>query len=147
MGVGDLQDFFSIPFFISKPDQFLVDRLPETVSLFIGKNIRINKPSVSGYLYPDMTLTIDKEILKIMTAPGHTPGSICLYNKMRSICFTGDTIFKGGALGRTDHVYSDCRKLIHSVKEILSLPGSTEIMPGHGEKTTVRKEIPYYEKD
>ncbi|MCC7569924.1 MBL fold metallo-hydrolase [Candidatus Micrarchaeota archaeon] len=40
--------------------------------------------------------------LDILHTPGHTPGSICLYDKNKKVLFSGDTIFNGGGVGRTD---------------------------------------------
>lgn len=144
MAVCDLQTYFSIPFFINQSDQFLVSRLPQTVRYFIGKNIKVGTPAVSGYLYPDMIIKIGNDNFKLLLTPGHTPGSICLYHETDNVCFVGDTVFSGGAVGRTDHSYSDYRILENSVKHILSLPKFTRILPGHGEETTVWAETPFH---
>ncbi|MFC2143079.1 MBL fold metallo-hydrolase, partial [Candidatus Aenigmatarchaeota archaeon] len=37
----------------------------------------------------------------VISTPGHTPGSICLYDKKSKVMLTGDTVFDN-AIGRTD---------------------------------------------
>jgi len=37
--------------------------------------------------------------LKVIHTPGHTEGSICLYEEKEKILFTGDTVFPGGVFG------------------------------------------------
>ncbi len=37
--------------------------------------------------------------LKVIHTPGHTDGSICLFDEKEKILFTGDTVFPGGFLG------------------------------------------------
>ena len=67
--------------------------------------------------------------LRVIRAPGHTPGSICLYSDGH--IFTGDTLFVG-AVGRTDLPGGSSKQLLTSVREkIYTLPGSTIVWPGH----------------
>jgi hydroxyacylglutathione hydrolase len=44
----------------------------------------------------------DFDGLKIINAPGHTRGSICIWYEKEKILFSGDTIFSGNSVGRTD---------------------------------------------
>lgn len=37
--------------------------------------------------------------LKIIHTPGHTTGSICLYDEKKKVLFSGDTVFPGGVFG------------------------------------------------
>ncbi|MDD5499427.1 MAG: MBL fold metallo-hydrolase, partial [Candidatus Nanoarchaeia archaeon] len=39
---------------------------------------------------------------EVLSAPGHTKGSICLYEKNHKILFSGDAVFGNGFIGRTD---------------------------------------------
>ena len=67
--------------------------------------------------------------LQVIHTPGHTPGSICLYQDV--ILFSGDTIFAGGNIGRTD-LGGDNKDLVSSIKKLTRL--NVEIVyPGHGE--------------
>ena len=75
--------------------------------------------------------------LGVLHTPGHTPGSLCF--KIGKYLISGDTIFPGGP-GKTGSP-SDFRLIIKSITDkIFVLPDDTEIYPGHGDSTTVKKE-------
>ncbi len=68
--------------------------------------------------------------LKVLHTPGHTPGSICLFDEERKILFSGDTVFPNGAFGRVDLPGGNARELINSLKRLSEL--DVEVMyPGH----------------
>jgi len=72
--------------------------------------------------------------LEVIHTPGHTPGSICLYEPKSKTLFSGDTIFAHGGVGRTDLTGGNMKQLIESVKKICEL--NVKILyPGHGEVT------------
>ncbi|MBR5139657.1 MAG: MBL fold metallo-hydrolase [Clostridia bacterium] len=73
----------------------------------------------------------EREIVVIST-PGHTPGCICLYSREDKIMVTGDTLFGGGGIGRTDFKYGSMEILRESLKRLLSMDGDITILPGHG---------------
>lgn len=68
---------------------------------------------------------------EVISTPGHTPGSICLYEKERRILVTGDTLFDG-AVGRTDLPGGDLSSMTESLRRLLDYP-SGYLLPGHGE--------------
>ncbi|KKU88679.1 hypothetical protein A3A64_02370 [Candidatus Gottesmanbacteria bacterium RIFCSPLOWO2_01_FULL_48_11] len=140
MGAFALQQAYTIPFYIHKEDAFLVERMSESAQHFLETKIVDPPPVVNQTFVDKMTVNIGTAVFTVMHTPGHTPGSICLFNKKENSLFTGDTIFAGGAVGRTDFSYSEPKKLVSSISSILELPENTELYPGHGEKTTVRKE-------
>jgi glyoxylase-like metal-dependent hydrolase (beta-lactamase superfamily II) len=45
---------------------------------------------------------------------------------------TGDTLFAGGGIGRTDFKFGDFDILRVSLRRILSMDGEITILPGHG---------------
>jgi len=63
--------------------------------------------------------------------PGHTPGSICLYDEKNKILFSGDTIF-AGSIGVTNYPGGDFKKIKNSIeKKLLTLPDDIRVYPGH----------------
>jgi len=75
--------------------------------------------------------------LEVMHTPGHTPGSLCF--KIGLYLISGDTIFPGGP-GKTA-TPADFRQIIESItQKILVLPDDTQVYPGHGEATVLKKE-------
>lgn len=69
--------------------------------------------------------------LKIIHTPGHTAGSICLYDERDKILFTGDTLFSDG-VGRTDLPGGDEEKMVESLEKISKLKVQ-KMLPGHGD--------------
>ncbi len=74
---------------------------------------------------------------EVIHAPGHTPGSLCF--RAGRYLISGDTIFPGGP-GKTGSPDA-LRQIIKSITEkIFVLPDDTQIYPGHGEPTVLKKE-------
>ncbi|KPK47058.1 MAG: hypothetical protein AMJ77_04275 [Dehalococcoidia bacterium SM23_28_2] len=83
------------------------------------------------------TVSFGKIALKVLHTPGHTPGSVCFLTGQYLL--SGDTIFPGGP-GRTGSP-ADLRQVIESItKKIFVLPDDTQVHPGHGESTVLKKE-------
>jgi glyoxylase-like metal-dependent hydrolase (beta-lactamase superfamily II) len=77
---------------------------------------------------------------KVIHTPGHTKGGCCYYLEDEGVLFAGDTIFME-SIGRTDLPTGNMKEILSSVREkILSLPGDTKILPGHGPATDVAYE-------
>jgi len=75
--------------------------------------------------------------LKVLHTPGHTPGSLCFL--VSNYLISGDTIFSDGP-GKTSSP-TDLRQIIESITDkIFVLPENTQIYPGHGNSTVLRKE-------
>ena len=69
--------------------------------------------------------------LRVIDTPGHTPGSICLYDEATSGLFSGDTVFTPG-IGRTDLPGGSFGRIAESVRLISKL-NIIGIYPGHGD--------------
>lgn len=72
----------------------------------------------------------------IIPTPGHTLGSVCLYDEKESLLFSGDTLFRDG-YGRTDLPGGNMEQLIQSLKTLWQLPSGTKVYPGHGDTTLI----------
>jgi glyoxylase-like metal-dependent hydrolase (beta-lactamase superfamily II) len=78
--------------------------------------------------------------LEILDTPGHSPGSVCLYCEDLDVVFSGDTLLKGRP-GPHGGGYPDFTGQLNSIGEnLLTLPGDTRVLPGHGDETTVAEE-------
>jgi glyoxylase-like metal-dependent hydrolase (beta-lactamase superfamily II) len=77
------------------------------------------------------SLTLNGMDFRVMHTPGHTPGSICLYDEKDGILFSGDTVFSDG-VGRTDMPGGDVAQLDASLEKLSKLRIS-KLLPGHGE--------------
>ena len=79
-------------------------------------------------------LNLDDCKLKVIHTPGHTPGSICLYEEKSKSLFPGDTVFPDGGVGRTDLLGGNTQQLIESIENLCKLDVKI-LYPGHGEVT------------
>ena len=77
------------------------------------------------------TLSTGTSDFQIIHTPGHTSGSISLWEKDKRVLISGDTVFVGG-VGRWDLPSGNFEQLVGSVKKLLSLVPQ-EIYPGHGD--------------
>ena len=86
------------------------------------------------------TLELAGETWRVIHTPGHSPGSISLYNEALNLCFAGDSLFHG-SIGRFDFPTSDGATLFSSIREQLyTLPDNTLVLPGHGPETMIEYE-------
>lgn len=92
------------------------------------------------------TITVGQYKLHVLYVPGHSPGSIALYSPEGAFVISGDTLFHR-SIGRTDLEGGDLRTLQRSIADkLMTLPGSTRVLPGHDKFTTVddeRRSNPY----
>jgi len=75
--------------------------------------------------------------LEVIHAPGHSPGSVCLYCEGLDAVFTGDVLTAAGPVARDDGFPDFARQLSSIGAQVLTLPASTRVLPGHGEELTV----------
>ncbi|MHA1512762.1 MAG: MBL fold metallo-hydrolase [Candidatus Hodarchaeales archaeon] len=67
---------------------------------------------------------------EIMETPGHTKGSIVLYERVKKILISGDTLFPQGSFGRTDLPSGSSKELLDSLKRLSDLEIRI-LLPGH----------------
>ena len=58
--------------------------------------------------------------------------------------FSGDTLFAGGYLGRTDLWGGDAAAIQRSLARLLELPDDTVVWPGHEGSSTIGSERRFY---
>jgi len=73
---------------------------------------------------------LESHYLEVIHTPGHTSGSICIYEFKSKVLFSGDTIFAGGTLSYIAESGS-IGDYIHSIIRLESRKISA-IYPGHG---------------
>jgi glyoxylase-like metal-dependent hydrolase (beta-lactamase superfamily II) len=85
---------------------------------------------VSKILRDGETIETGTYIFRVIETPGHTDGSICLYDEDKRVLFSGDTMFDNGIYGRTDLPSGDESTLKKSINKLLSLEIDI-LLPGH----------------
>lgn len=84
----------------------------------------------------------EDELIVLLT-PGHSPGSVCFYNKTGNYVIGGDVLFKD-SIGRTDLPGGDHNTLLNNIRQkLFVLPDDVVVYPGHGPATTIGYEKKY----
>ena len=76
---------------------------------------------------------------RIICTPGHTPGGVCFAFDDDAVLVSGDTLFSG-SIGRTDFQGGSMRKMRDSLSKLMELDDAYQVLPGHGEATTIGAE-------
>jgi glyoxylase-like metal-dependent hydrolase (beta-lactamase superfamily II) len=90
---------------------------------------------------PDRTLEDGGTIgpFSVLHLPGHTPGSIGLWDREAAILLSGDTLFHGN-YGRTDLPGGSEERIFASLKRLFAMDAGISVYPGHGPSTTIGAE-------
>jgi glyoxylase-like metal-dependent hydrolase (beta-lactamase superfamily II) len=106
-----------------------------------------------GFELESVTATVDLRegeqvrigdvVLDVLHLPGHTEGSVCLYEERRGLLLSGDVLF-AGAFGRTDLPGGSDEQMVSSLARLAdAIPGPVRVLPGHGPETTMERELPW----
>jgi len=89
------------------------------------------------YLKDEEEIKLDEDRLKVLFAPGHSPGHVCFYCEAQGFVIGGDVLFRQ-SIGRTDLPLGNHATLINSIKtQLFTLPDETIVYSGHGPSTTI----------
>jgi glyoxylase-like metal-dependent hydrolase (beta-lactamase superfamily II) len=144
-GAAELRDALGVQ--IEGPhvdDLFLLNDLPQSGAKYGMVDARS--------VVPDRWLNEGDEVMvaglkfSILHAPGHSPGSVVLFNDENRFALMGDVLFQG-SVGRTDFPYGSHDILMKSIKEkVLPLGDDVVFLPGHGPASQIgveRKTNPF----
>lgn len=142
MGLLEVSSAFKVPIWLHQNDTFLLKKAADSARHWL----QIDPPPV-----PDATsfwedgdiLWVGSYQFKVIHTPGHTPGSVSLYNSESELLISGDTLFQE-AVGRTDFSYASDAELKKSLRTLFNLPDGTTVLPGHGQTTTIGSEMNYH---
>jgi glyoxylase-like metal-dependent hydrolase (beta-lactamase superfamily II) len=85
-------------------------------------------------------------VFDVLHTPGHTEGSICLYEERRALLLSGDVLF-AGSYGRTDLPGGSDDAMVASLARLArDLREGVRVLPGHGPETTLDRERPWMER-
>jgi len=137
-GAAELRDRLKVE--IEGPhteDVFLLDQLKESGARY-GYEARPFTPD--RWLKEGDKVTIGALEFAVLECPGHTPGSVVLFNDAHRFCFMGDVLFQG-SVGRTDFPYGSHETLISSIRDkLLPLGDDVAFLPGHGPASSIGEE-------
>jgi glyoxylase-like metal-dependent hydrolase (beta-lactamase superfamily II) len=75
--------------------------------------------------------------LEVLNTPGHTPGSVSIYCDDLGVVFSGDALSEDGPVPHAGEFPDFAAQLSAIGSELLTLPGPTRVLPGHGEEITI----------
>jgi glyoxylase-like metal-dependent hydrolase (beta-lactamase superfamily II) len=75
--------------------------------------------------------------LEVLHTPGHTPGSVSIYCDDLGVVFSGDALTADGPCPHAGEFPDFATQLSAIGSELLTLPGATRVLSGHGEEITI----------
>lgn len=97
-------------------------------------------PEPGAFLGEEDVVTFGNTSLEIFLTPGHSPASICFFDRSGKQLISGDVLFNG-SIGRTDLPGGDYKTLMESIfSKLLTLDDDVKVYPGHMEETTIGAE-------
>lgn len=139
VGNNFLKKKYNVPVLANRRDLPLGERMQHQAYMFgIDKNFP--GVEITTYIEDGDVIEIGDGRLKVIAVPGHSQGSVALYDEKDGFVIAGDALFKG-SIGRTDLPGGNHTQLIESIRDkLLRLPDNTVVYPGHGPSTTIGDE-------
>lgn len=138
-GISYLRRKYGAEVYAHPADAPLGERIGDQAMMF-GIRERVDNISGAKPLADGDIIHIGKGELQVIHVPGHSPGSVALYDAKDGFLIAGDILF-AGSIGRTDLPGGSYEQLISGIKgKLMSLPEETVVYPGHGPSTTIGHE-------
>ena len=116
-------------------EQPVIDNVPVRAPEF-GMRYELS-PLPDNYLEETGEIAFGNTIFQLLFAPGHSPASLCFYDKEGKIVIGGDVLFRN-SVGRTDLPGGNHQLLVKNIEEkLFTLPDDVTVYPGHGVATTI----------
>ena len=135
-GAAELAEILKVP--VEGPheaDDYLLKALPARGEAFGMKGARVVTPD--RWLKDGDTVTVGAMVFKAIEAPGHSPGSVVLFNEEARFALMGDVLFQN-SVGRTDLPGGSHETLVNAIKsKILPLGDDVMFLPGHGNASQI----------
>ncbi len=138
-GADELRERLGVP--IEGPhraDTILLDALVKQGEAYGIPGVRNVVPD--KWLEEGDRVSVAGHTFEIFHCPGHSPGSVVLFDRAQKFALVGDVLFRG-SIGRTDFPYSDHDSLISSIKtKLLPLGDDIVFICGHGPPSRIGDE-------
>jgi len=138
LGIPHIVEKYNVPVYMNHKDLYLWKNVSKQGAMF---GVPFNDFEFEPEEIPaEGELKIQGFEFQSLYTPGHAPDHASFYFPDEGKLIAGDTLFKG-SIGRTDLYKGDFSQLENSIKtKLYTLPGTTEVLPGHGPKTTIEEE-------
>ena len=121
-----------------KDDLFLLQHVAESARAFGIWNASNVTPD--RWLEDGDQVQVGELTFEVLHCPGHSPGSVALFNAEQRLAIVGDVLF-AGSIGRTDRPGGNHRQLLDSIRDkLLPLGDDVAIISGHGPTSTIGRE-------
>ncbi len=138
MGVEALKRATLAPLYVGANEKYVyenVERQGEAFGIAVPP-----QPDPEYWLNEGDIVRAGNFALQTLDVPGHSPGSIALYNAENGVVFVGDVLMRG-TIGRTDFPDGSFDELLKSIRtKLYTLPDATQVYSGHGPMTTIGEE-------
>ncbi|MCZ8098274.1 MAG: MBL fold metallo-hydrolase [Burkholderiales bacterium] len=138
-GAAELAEALGVP--VEGPhkgDASLLATLPASGLAFGISGARALTPD--RWLEEGDTVTVSDLVFSVLHCPGHSPGSVVLFNDANRFALMGDVLFSG-SVGRTDLPGGSHDQLIASIRDkVLPLGDDVAFICGHGPTSTIGEE-------
>ena len=119
-------------------DLFLLETLPQSGARFGMLEARVVTPD--RWLKDGDEVTVGSLRFSVLTAPGHSPGSVVYFSAENRFALMGDVLFQG-SIGRTDLPGGDHQTLLRSIRDkVFPLGDDVVFLPGHGAASQIGEE-------
>ena len=129
--VDVIRNKYKVPLMIHSADApMLTDGKINGFYDFFGREC-VHRPA-EKLLRDNDEIALGDETIKVISTPGHSPGSICLFcsDNGNPFLVTGDTIF-ASSIGRCDLWRGDEAEMALSLRKLSSFDHGITIYPGH----------------
>jgi glyoxylase-like metal-dependent hydrolase (beta-lactamase superfamily II) len=104
---------------------------------------QIERSHATEHLRDGEQLRVGDLVFDVLHTPGHTEGSVCLYEERAGLLLSGDVLFPGG-WGRTDLPGGSDEQMVASLDRLArAIAPATRVLPGHGPETVLDRELPW----
>lgn len=130
---------FDVVLSIPEGETDMLAAFPQVAQMY-GIDAIQQSPDPAILLKEGDVITLGENRFHVISAPGHSPAGICLYNEEESYLIAGDVLFEG-SIGRTDLPGGNHALLLQNIEQkLLCLPDDVTVYCGHGPTTTIGKE-------
>lgn len=133
---------------VSAADENLMKGLAKQAETFYQMQLDYQFPPIGRFFEDEEVIKFGNHEFQVISTPGHSSGSVTFYCEAEHVAFTGDTLFHN-SIGRTDFPGGSMFRIINSLRHLGQLPDETQVLPGHGEYTSIGEELahnPYMDR-
>lgn len=147
-GNNTIYEAFGVKPEVAANDESLMMQFKQQAQSFCQMELEYDMPPIDHFFEDDEVIKWGSHEMTIISTPGHSRGSVTFYCEQEKVAFTGDTLFHG-SIGRTDFTGGSMFQIINSLRLLAQLPDSTQVLPGHGNATSIGEELahnPYMDR-